>query len=261
MLSKNPIYIVSILFATALGILYLDTNTSLFFAINATASRFNDLMWILITSLGDKPIALCVVFLLFWRKQFLLRATLIAAAFATFISWGMKPLIALLRPSSVLDTATFQLIGEPLVSYSFPSAHAIAAFAILGAIAFYYQHLAVTLIILILASLIGVSRIAVGAHWPIDVLAGAALGWVCAWLGNYLIEADLWRDNDVWNYLTYAVYLLLAAYLFWQGSHFAELFWASKALAVITIITVLWSFIWLKRGGNKDPVSVVGWLS
>jgi hypothetical protein len=31
--------------------------------------------------------------------------------------------------------------------------------------------------------LIGLSRIAVGAHWPVDVLAGAALGWLCGLSG------------------------------------------------------------------------------
>jgi undecaprenyl-diphosphatase len=61
---------------------------------------------------------------------------------------------------------------------SFPSDHAIAAFAI--AIAICLRHRRAGLLALVLASLVSVSRVALGTHYPSDVLGGAILGALCA---------------------------------------------------------------------------------
>jgi hypothetical protein len=42
------------------------------------------------------------------------------------------------------------------------------------------------LLLFILATFIGISRIGVGAHWLTDVLGGAAFGFWCGLLGAYL---------------------------------------------------------------------------
>ena len=39
---------------------------------------------------------------------------------------------------------------------------------------------------LLLASLVAFSRIAVGAHWPLDILTGAAGGWLAGALGAWI---------------------------------------------------------------------------
>ena len=58
---------------------------------------------------------------------------------------------------------------------SFPSAHASRAFAVAAIVAIRTSHrYGVTS--LAIASLIGLSRVCLGVHWPTDVLAGALLG-------------------------------------------------------------------------------------
>jgi undecaprenyl-diphosphatase len=61
---------------------------------------------------------------------------------------------------------------------SFPSDHASAAFGIAVAIALFDPVVAVPF--LVLAALIGIGRVLVGAHYPGDVLAGVAVGTVAA---------------------------------------------------------------------------------
>ena len=57
---------------------------------------------------------------------------------------------------------------------SFPSDHAAAAFAI-AAVLFAY-HRTLGLAALALAAVVGFARVYVGAHYPADVLCGAAIG-------------------------------------------------------------------------------------
>jgi undecaprenyl-diphosphatase len=57
---------------------------------------------------------------------------------------------------------------------SFPSGHAASSFACATVLAFARPRAAPALYLLALA--IGFSRVYVGAHWPLDVLGGAALG-------------------------------------------------------------------------------------
>ncbi len=262
MLTKSPFYIVVLLFLVAIAILFFDSHHSLFLTINNAGSHIADKVWIFSSIFGNKAFVLILVLLVFWHKPQLLRATLIAGLIAILISFSITPLIALARPPAVLDPVSFHLIGERLTGGSFPSAHAMGTFAILGSIAFYFKNRFLSLLIFMLSSFVGLSYIMLGVYWPIDILIGAALGWVCAWLGVYLISANLWRDNDIWNYLNYVIYLLIAVYLVWAGDYNNDdLSWAIKAMAILGVVVAIWSLLWLKKGGNKEPISVAGWLS
>lgn len=261
MLSKSPVLVAGGLFFISLIVLLLDANTSLFLLINNAGTIVIDDVWILLTTFGDKIFILVLVFIFFWRSFDLLRALLIAALISLLIVGGMKFLIALVRPYEALDPASFHFIGDKLTTYAFPSGHTAGAFAIMGCIGFYFKNNALILLILLFASLIGVSRIMLGVHWPMDVLVGAALGWFFAGLGVSLINAHFLRDSNVWNYLTYIIYLLLSTYLFWKGSEYQEAYWMVKIVSGVGILVTIGALIWLFRGGKKEPVSVTGWLS
>jgi membrane-associated phospholipid phosphatase len=58
---------------------------------------------------------------------------------------------------------------------SFPSGHSVTAFASVVALAYFLPRWRWPL--LALGCLVGLSRIIIGAHYPSDVLAGAAIGW------------------------------------------------------------------------------------
>jgi len=62
---------------------------------------------------------------------------------------------------------------------SFPSEHTTIAFAIAMAVFLTYKKFGT--ILLVLAAIVGVSRIYVGIHYPLDILAGALVGLAMAY--------------------------------------------------------------------------------
>ncbi len=72
------------------------------------------------------------------------------------------------------------------VQYAFPSGHTSRAFAFAWALS--YQVPDKRVLIISAAALIGFSRVYIGAHFPLDVVAGAALGIFIAWVSVRLIK-------------------------------------------------------------------------
>lgn len=118
------------------------------------------------------------------RKTGLLAAE--ALADVTILDEVMKGVTRRLRPSDIppygnFSNTFFKAKGDPFSS-SFPSGHAISAFAVATVIAGRYgkQHRWVPYVAYGVAGVIGFSRITLQAHFPSDVFLGAALGYAVA---------------------------------------------------------------------------------
>lgn len=111
------------------------------------------------------------------------------------------------RPAAVMAPGQLVIIGPTLKTHSMPSGHTVSAFACAAIILLSLRRGAprqprlpgmvragLTLSVLVVAVLIGLSRIAVGAHWPSDVVVGAGLGWACGALS--LIAAERWVQHQ-----------------------------------------------------------------
>ena len=79
------------------------------------------------------------------------------------------------RPSVKLEG--FQALVVPPDEFSFPSGHTATAFCVLAAVAGVSQSL--TVIFAVFAIWVALSRIYLGAHFPLDVLVGAMVGILC----------------------------------------------------------------------------------
>jgi undecaprenyl-diphosphatase len=77
------------------------------------------------------------------------------------------------------NPAVHQLIFNE-TSGSFPSGHAAAFFALAMAVWFFSKRWSV--FFFICAILMGIARVMAGVHWPIDILGGAIIGILSAWL-------------------------------------------------------------------------------
>lgn len=80
------------------------------------------------------------------------------------------------------------MIGPALHKSSFPSGHTVTAAVLLGVGMCSLRAGLTRLLPVALALTVGMSRVAVGVHWPVDVAAGLVAGWLVAWLGLWLSQ-------------------------------------------------------------------------
>ena len=106
------------------------------------------------------------------RRSWLLARVAVTIVVAELASGLLKLWIGRDRPP-LADPAPEPIVSLP-VTGSLPSGHATVAFACATALALPVPRLAVPLYVL--AALIAFSRVYTGVHYPLDILAGAALG-------------------------------------------------------------------------------------
>ncbi|HEX7798658.1 MAG TPA: phosphatase PAP2 family protein [Vicinamibacterales bacterium] len=106
----------------------------------------------------------------------LLLELMLAIVLASFLAnYVVKPLVSRERP--FVSTPEILVIGSRPGDASFPSGHAANAFA--GASVLARRLRAQRVLWWALALLITYSRIYLGVHYPLDVIGGALLGYVC----------------------------------------------------------------------------------
>jgi membrane-associated phospholipid phosphatase len=228
-----------------------EPDASLFLAINAAAAHLPDALWAGLTNLGQTGILFALLSpMLLLRPRWVMSAVC-AIPFGALYSYGAKALFDAPRPAGVLEAGQFHMVGHLLTSHSFPSGHAITAFAAAAAILAARGRRAAwwpVPLVLLLAGLVGLSRIAVGAHWPLDILAGAAGGWLSGLCG-YRLSARypaLWQ-NRRWRHGLGVVLALVALSLLRVDTGYPQAL-ALQWLAIgCAWATCLWQLLLLVR--------------
>lgn len=150
-----------------------------------------DFVWAFVTRFGDERVLLVLSVLLARRRPEIFWSLMVSALLASAYAQGLKHMVDALRPPAVLPMGQLHVIGPILHSHSFPSGHSTSAFVFAGVLTLFARDTRTRLLLLGAAAVIACSRVALGVHWPQDVLAGAFGGLLAAALGSWL--ATRWR--------------------------------------------------------------------
>src|SRR3989344_1596555 len=127
------------------------------------------------------------VLIIFWRGKHFRRVVFVSLGSAIVARFAFVALFRYFiyspRPFLVLEHVNI-LMNHQFES-SFPSGHASFYFALATGV--YLCNKKAGRIFLALAGLMGFARIFVSVHWPLDILAGAILGWATALMINKLL--------------------------------------------------------------------------
>jgi len=134
-----------------------------------------------ITHLGDEgyvwiAIAIILLFIKNYRKVGLMVGGSLLGSLV-FNNMIIKNIVARPRPYRMIETLSI-LIPEP-GEYSFPSGHTSSSFAA-GVVLYLMLPKKYGVPAMVLAFLIGISRLYVGVHYPTDVLGGMVMGTLLA---------------------------------------------------------------------------------
>ena len=149
---------------------------TVFRAINGLAGKSSTLDLAMIASARYLPIVFAIALVLLWLSwRPLNQRGAFLAGVSALIALGLGQVIGKLlpRPRPYLSHSIHQLI-PPSLDTSFPSDHAILGFAVAVMMVRYNKNAG--MVLSILATLMAVSRVFVGAHYPGDVFGGAVFG-------------------------------------------------------------------------------------
>ena len=193
---------------------YVEIQKNCFFFLNSKLSRFPNTIYNL-TQLGDALIFLSflTIFVIYAPKiwECLLSALLVSIIFSCI----PKRIFAVPRPAAVLDHDRFIIIGKTLSGHnSLPSGHSVTIFTILTVLCFAFvpKNRNYKVLYFSLTAIIGLllvlTRVGIGAHYPLDVLIGAILGYISGLSGIFIS-----RKYKIWSWVNktkyYPVFILL----------------------------------------------------
>jgi membrane-associated phospholipid phosphatase len=235
----------SIALILLIGVEVSSLDQSLFFYFNGLSSITGPRFWANVTILGDGLV--CAVLLLPWIRRHPERVWggLLGALLMVVILRSFKGFVSLPRPLGVLPEDAITVIGPGHRRSAFPSGHAATMALFAGVWALSAHRRVVSWLALGLAVLVAVSRMAVGVHWPSDVLAGLALGWATAWIGLRWASRAKWVTNQTGNrVLTGALLLSAAVLLLLDHTGYPGVLLFQRSLALFCL---LWGLLELRR--------------
>jgi len=245
-------------------------DADLFYAVNRHLAVVPDAVWAFLSLLGTGWAVYALTATSLWLAPRVLVSWLCASPVAGVVTRIGKMLADNPRPLEVLGPEGVNLIGEPLFIAAMPSGHTITGFA--AATALYFaltrarthaqgaqsvpvplpwctwrmpKALLATLLFGVAAG-VGLSRVAVGAHWPADVCVGAALGILsgltgvvmCQRIGDRYLTLHSWVLRGVALFGVYCLYVLATDPMGFDINHGAQM--VLTGILMLSLLRFLW---------------------
>ncbi len=210
---------------------YIGVQKDLFFYLNSHLSSFPNIE-LNLTQLGDVLIIFPFFMALILYAPKLWEALISSSLISLGVSFGLKKLFSVPRPARFFDEESFTILGRTLDgNNSLPSGHSMTAFIVITLLLFAFMPLKNriiqtfwTILILCVGFLIASSRVGVGAHYPLDVISGASIGYILAIIGIQITQRVNWFN--------------------WIGKR--------KYLIIFIVLLVAWIFILIQKIVNYN---------
>jgi membrane-associated phospholipid phosphatase len=244
--SHGPWVVFSALLLALLGLtLLLSSGYHAGFAtLNSAAARVPGWIWQYLTTIGNERVAFALTLFFSRRHPRIFWALVVAGMIGAVYTLSLKPLFSAIRPPAALEAGTFNLIGPLLRKESFPSGHTVTAAVFFGVCAQYMRGTWLRAALIFAAITVGVSRVAVGVHWPVDVAEGLAGGLLAAWLGVRLAGLRPWGVSKPSVHLVFvALAALTAATLVFRDGGYPAAAGAQRLLGCAALGCAVYSYL------------------
>lgn len=239
--------------------LYTQSQIPFFLFLNNFFTTLPANFWHNLTLLGDGFVLIPLFAPLLLLNTKVWASIIASIPAASILSVLGKNIFTMPRPASILEHDSFTIIGNAITAHtSLPSGHTITVFTLFGVliISIYNSYPAIKnkflwiFSLLCIASLLALSRVAVGAHWPIDLVVGGFMGVMAAKNGIYLTN----KYKKWWAWMRHTNnFLILAILLFiWSIALFLRVddYYTSFSIAlssltsfiIATYLIQLWIF-------------------
>ncbi|MCB1693834.1 MAG: phosphatase PAP2 family protein [Pseudomonadales bacterium] len=229
-----------------------------FFEVNFVGSFLPDALLEHITLCGDGALAITLLVILLGRRHYRLHwaafiATIIGAIFMNII----KREIYSPRPPKIYDVDTFHMVGPVYHWGGFPSGHTLTIFMLATLVAVCARSRSVGALAFGFAAIVGLSRIWVGLHWPVDVLIGAAMGIV---IGIFsVLLAARWRHAVIWQVHLPVLLLFMAGPItLFVKVDYVEAQAFAVTMGILAIALTLWRLLRLSPTRESGDAALSG---
>ncbi|HEV8511718.1 MAG TPA: phosphatase PAP2 family protein [Cyclobacteriaceae bacterium] len=190
-------FIIFLYWYTLIGLLALSllfSKSDVVLWVNRNHSDFLDSFCKTITRLGEGWIFIPVlVYTLFIRYSLSLAIVSMMSAHGIICAAAKRIFFAnALRPTAIINNELLYLVPGVAYhsNYSFPSGHTATIFCFVVFVSFLIRHRLASFFLLIIALLVGYSRIYLLQHFLLDVTAGAFIGTLTAFFIAYLFDRN-----------------------------------------------------------------------